>query len=581
MTIEAGERCRRRQARALLVSLLRPFGATLLLLALVIVVENAARLSVPQLVRAGIDRGIPPIMNDGSARELTLIVGTLCAVVLVQAGSRMFYLNRSGRVRLAVLLDLRRQVFRHLQRLDIAFHDRYPTGRAVSRLTNDVEFIEDMLAMGFDILITAGLMPLGTAILLVTLDWRLGLTCLTAVPVVLLMVRWFRSESSRTYREVRDSTALVIAQFVETMTGIKAVQLYRRERRNQEIFDDLADQYRAVNEKTAKLVAVFTPGVKLVGNVTIAVVLLFGGYWVLRGEMTIGTLAAFLLCLQMFFEPMQEITDFFNTFQSASSALEKLAGVLAQRPRVTDPPVPIPGLREVRGAVAFDDVHFGYLPDHPVLTGLSVTVPPGQTVALVGTSGAGKTTVAKLLARFYDPASGSVTLDGTDLRELAQAELRRHVVLVTQETFMFSGTVADNIRFGRPEATDEQVRDAAATVGADRFIGALPDGYQTDVASRGVRLSAGERQLIALARAFLADPAVLIVDEATSSLDTSTERAVQRALATVLAERTALVISHRLSTLAVTDRVLVLRHGRIVEDCPPGLLVHAAWSAAE
>jgi ABC-type multidrug transport system fused ATPase/permease subunit len=307
------------------------------------------------------------------------------------------------------------------------------------------------------------------------------------------------------------------------------------------------------------------------GNITIGVVLLYGGYRVLRGEMTIGTLAAFLLCLHMFFEPMQDITDFFNTFQSASSALDKMAGVLAEQPSVEDPPSQhstVKATGSVRGAVAFDDVYFGHAPGRPVLAGLSLTIPPGQTVALVGATGAGKSTVAQLIARFYDPTSGSVTLDGVDLRDYAQADLRRQVVLVTQESFMFSGTVADNIRFGRPDATDEQVEGAAVMVGADRFIDALPDGYHTDILSRGTRLSAGQRQLIALARAFLADPAVLIVDDATSSVDAAGERMVQYALATVLADRTALVIAHRHATVAIADRVLTLKHGRIDHGQP-------------
>ena len=300
---------------------------------------------------------------------------------------------------------------------------------------------------------------------------------------------------------------------------------------------------------------------------------------------TIGTLTAFLLYLRMFFEPMQEISQFFNTFQSASSALEKLAGVLAEKPGIADPAHPV-RLGEVRGEIAFHDVRFSYVPDRPVLPGLSLTVPPGQTVALVGTTGAGKTTIAKLIARFYDPDSGSVTLDGIDLRSLTQSGLRRHVVMVTQENFLFSGTVADNIRFGRPTASDAEVRAAAAAVGADEFIATLPDGYDTDVAKRGGRLSAGQRQLVAFARAFLADPAVLILDEATSSLDIPSERLVQRALRTVLAGRTALIIAHRLSTVEVADRVLVLEHGRVVEDGPPTQLIgsgghyaglHRAW----
>src|SRR3954464_4804773 len=577
---------RRREARALLGSLLRPYRLTVALLALVVVVENVARLSVPLLVQRGIDHGIPPILAGGSAHTLMVVVGVLCGVVLIQATSRVFFLHRSGRIGQKGLLELRRRVFRHFQRLDIAFHERYTSGRGVSRSTNDVDAIEEMLETGFDSLITAVLTLVGTSILLVVLDVRLGLMCLAAFPILVGLAWWFSSESAKTYREVRESAALVIVQFVETMTGIKAVQAYGREPRNQEIFEGLADRYRDVNEKRMKLLAVFMQGVKLVGNLTTGVVLLYGGYRVLHGQMTIGTLTAFLLYLRMFFEPMQEISQFFNTFQSATSALEKLAGVLGERPGIKDPANPVK-LTSVRGDVAFDDVQFSYVPDRPVLPDLNLTVPAGQTVALVGTTGAGKTTIAKLIARFYDPTSGSVTLDGVDLRDVSQSELRRHVVMVTQENFMFDGTVADNIRFGRPDATDDEVRAAAEAVGADRFIGALPEGYDTDVAKRGGRLSAGQRQLVAFARAFLADPAVLILDEATSSLDIPSERMVQRALETVLSDRTSLVIAHRLSTVQVADRVLVLDHGRIVEDGTPAELIsrgdgryaalHRAW----
>ncbi len=332
---------RRREARALLGSLLRPFRVTVGLLGLVVIVENVARLSVPLLVQRGIDHAIPPLTAGGSARELIIVVATLCGVVVLQAISRMFFLNRSGRIGQRVLLEVRRRVFRHFQRLDVAFHDRYTSGRVVSRLTNDVDAIQDMLETGFDSLITAVLTLFGTAILLVVLDVRLGLMCLAAFPILVALVWWFSAESAKTYRKVRESAALVIVQFVETMTGIKAVQAYRREPRNQEIFDDVADQYRDVNERTFQLLAIFMPAVKLVGNLTTGVVLLYGGYRVLHGQMTIGTLAAFLLYLRMFFEPMQEISQFFNTFQSASSALEKLAGVLAQKPGIADPADPV------------------------------------------------------------------------------------------------------------------------------------------------------------------------------------------------------------------------------------------------
>ncbi|OBG01220.1 ABC transporter [Mycolicibacter sinensis] len=560
-------------ARALLWSLLRPYRVAVVLLALIVVVENAARLAVPVLAQRGIDRGIPSIA-DGSMRVLTVIIIALGAVVLTQAGSRLLFLQWSGRIGQRVLLELRRRVFRHFQRLDIGFHDRYTSGRVVSRLTNDIDAIQEMLLSGFDSLVSAALTLVGTAVLLVVLDWRLGLMCLAAFPVLAALLRWFRTESSKTYTAVREHAARVIVQFVETMTGIKAVQAYRREARNEEIFAGVADRYRAVNERAFKLVAVFSPGVKLVGNLTTGVVLLYGGWRVLHGHMTIGTFTAFLLYLRMFFEPMQEITQFLNTFQSATSALEKLAGVLAEKPAVADPDAPV-ALGEARGEIALHDVCFGYRTDAPVLTGLSLHIPAGQTVALVGSTGAGKTTIAKLIARFYDPTSGAVTLDGVDLRHLTQAELRRHVVMVTQENFLFSGTLADNIRFGRPEATDAEVVAAAASVGAEAFIADLPERYDTDVAKRGGRLSAGQRQLVAFARAFLADPAVLILDEATSALDIPGERMVQRALRSVLADRTALVIAHRLSTVEIADRVLVIEGGVIVEDGPPAELIRA------
>ena len=574
-----------RAARTLLGSLLRPYRMALALLGIVVIAENAARLSVPLLVQRGIDHAIPPLLAGGSATELLAVVGALCVVVVVQAVSRMVFLAASGRMGQRVLLELRRRLFRHFCRLDVAFHDRYTSGRVVSRSTNDIEAIQEMLETGFDSLVTAVLTLFGTAVLLVVLDVRLGLMCLVAVPVLLALLRWFSVESTRTYRTVRESAALVIVQFVETMTGIKAVQAYRRQPRNQEIFDDVADQYRVVNERAFQLLAVFMPGVKLVGNITTGVVLLYGGYRVMHANMTIGTLTAFLLYLRMFFEPMQEISQFFNTFQSASSALEKIAGVLAVEPAVADPANPV-DLTSVRGEIALRDVEFGYRAEQPVISGMTLTVPAGQTIALVGTTGAGKTTIAKLIARFYDPLSGSVSLDGVDLRQLEQSTLRRHVVMVTQENFLFAGTVADNIRFGKPGATDDEVRAAAGAVGADEFIAALPDGYDTDVATRGGRLSAGQRQLVAFARAFIADPAVLILDEATSSLDIPSERAVQRALRTVLAGRTALIIAHRLSTVEVADRVLVLDRGSIVEDGPPAALIgaggryaslHQAW----
>lgn len=580
---------RRAEARALLGSLLSPYKRAVWVLLVAVVIENLARLAVPLLVQIGIDHGVPPIRDDGNGRDLLLVVAVLVCVVLIQATSRLFFLRRSGLIGQSALLELRRRLYRHFQRLDVSFHDKYTSGRVVSRSTNDMQAIQEMLENGFDSLVTAVLTLFGTAALLVYLDVELGLICLVCFPVLVVLAMWFRRESSKTYREVRESAALLIVQFVETMTGIKAVQAYRREPRNQVIFEEVAERYRAINERTFRLLAIFMPSVKLVGNIMTSVVLLYGGWRVLHGHMTIGVLTAFLLYLRMFFEPMQDITQFFNTFQSATSALEKIAGVLATEPAIADPRRPSQ-LHEVRGEVRFEDVKFSYVPQRPVLPGLELSIPAGQTIALVGTTGAGKTTIAKLMARFYDPSSGRVTLDGVDLRDLDQAELRHHVVMVTQENFMFSGSVADNIRFGRPSASDEEVRAAARAVGAEPFITALAEGYDTDVAKRGGRLSAGQRQLVAFARAFLADPDVLILDEATSSLDIPSERLVQRALETVLADRTALIIAHRLSTVEVADRVLVLEHGRVLEDGSPADLVaaddgryadlHRAWVAS-
>jgi ABC-type multidrug transport system fused ATPase/permease subunit len=573
-------------SRRLLADLLRPHRQRVALVVAVVLVENAARLSLPWLVALGIDRGLPPIIGGESARTLLQIVAAMVVAVVLQSLGRIGFLRISGRIGQDVLLDLRRRVFAHFQRLDVAFHDRYTSGRVTSRLTSDIDAITELLAGGFDGLVTAVLTMVGVGILLLTLDLELGLVCLSSFPLLVLLVRWFARSTGVVYRKVREASALVIVQFVETLTGIRAVQAYRREPRNAEIFSRLATRYRDVNTTSFRLVAVFMPGVRLIGNVTIGVALLYGGLRALEGDLTIGVLTAFLLYLRMFFEPMQEISQFFNTFQSASSALEKLSGVLAERPGVPEPRNPVP-LARARGEVRFDDLTFGYLAGRPVLSGLDLTIREGETVALVGTTGAGKTTIAKLMARFYDPSSGAVRLDGIDLRDLADPDLRRAVVMVTQENFMFAGTVADNIAFGRPTATRPEIEDAARAVGADGFISRLPEGYDTDVAKGGERLSAGQRQLVAFARAFLADPAVLILDEATSSLDVPSERLVQQGLQTILADRTAVIIAHRLSTVEIADRVLVLEHGQVVEQGSPAELVrrggryaalHQAWA---
>ena len=573
-------------SRRLLGELLSPYKRAIKLLVVIVLLENAARLAIPYLVKEGIDTGIPPIREDNDLEPLLLIVGVVLVATITQAVARQLFLVRSGRIGQDVLSEVRRRVFRHFQVLSPAFHDSYTSGRVISRQTSDVDAIYEMLETGFDGLVTAALTLVGTAGLLLFLDVKLGLVALLCGPFLAWLTNWFRKESAKSYRVTREKVALVIVHFVESMGGIRAVQAFRREERNQEIFDDVNDQYRRANLVAFRLVAWFMPGIRLIGNVTIAVVLVYGAYRAYHGEVTVGVLAAFLLYLRQFFEPMMEISQFYNTFQSASAALEKLAGVLGVEPSVPEPEEPV-RLTDARGELRFDHVRFGYAEGRDVLPDLDLAVPAGQTLALVGTTGAGKTTLAKLATRFYDPLDGRVLLDGVDVRRVTSGDLRQAVVMVTQENYLFSGTIADNIRFGRPDATMEQIVEATTALGAHDFISAMPDGYETDVANQGGRLSAGQRQLVAFARAFLADPAVLILDEATSSLDSPSERLVQRALRTVLAGRTAVIIAHRLSTVEIADRVLVMEHGRIVEDGTPADLVaggggrysdlHRAW----
>jgi ABC-type multidrug transport system fused ATPase/permease subunit len=573
----------RARSRRLLGSLLRPHRRMLWFLVVVVLIQNAAAMLGPWLVGVGIDKGIPALV-DGDWTPLLVIGGTLLAAAGVDAWLRAVFLLRAGRMGQAVLLDLRRRLFDHVQRLSPAFHERYTSGRVIARLTSDVDALDELLDEGLDGLVTALLSVVSIGVILLILDLPLALVTLATFLPLYALSRWFRSRSFAAYRRTRVANAALIVQFVESLAGIRAVQAFRRERRNGQIFEQLNQDVRVANARSFRLMALFVPGVAILGTIATVTALLYGGIRVLDGELQVGVLTSFLLYLRRFFDPMQDIAVFFNSFQSASAALEKLSGVLEERPSVPEPEHPTP-LPDPRGEVTFRSVRFGYR-DAVVLPHLDVSVPAGQTVALVGATGAGKTTIARLLARFYDPNEGQVLLDGVDLRQLSEVDLRRSVVLVTQENFLFSGSVADNIAFGRPGASREQVVAAAEAIGAHGFIEALPEGYDTDVRKRGGRLSAGQRQLVAFARAFLADPAVLILDEATSSLDVPSERAVQRALRTILAERTSLIIAHRLSTVEIADRVLVLEAGRVVEDGSPDELVggegrfaglHRAW----
>ena len=573
----------RARSRRLLASLLRPHRRQLWFLVVVVLIQNTAAMLGPWLVGVGIDKGIPALV-DGDWTPLLVIGGTLLAAAGVDAWLRAVFLLRAGRMGQAVLLDLRRRLFDHVQRLSPAFHERYTSGRVIARLTSDVDALDELLDEGLDGLVTALLSVVSIGVILLILDLPLALVTLATFLPLYALSRWFRSRSFAAYRRTRVANAALIVQFVESLAGIRAVQAFRRERRNGQIFEQLNQDVRVANARSFRLMALFVPGVAILGTIATVTALLYGGIRVLDGELQVGVLTSFLLYLRRFFDPMQDIAVFINSFQSAIAALEKLSGVLEEKPSVPEPEHPTP-LPDPRGEVTFRSVRFGYR-DAVVLPHLDVSVPAGQTVALVGATGAGKTTIARLLARFYDPNEGQVLLDGVDLRQLSEVDLRRSVVLVTQENFLFSGSVADNIAFGRPGASRAQVVAAAEAIGAHGFIEALPEGYDTDVRKRGGRLSAGQRQLVAFARAFLADPAVLILDEATSSLDVPSERAVQRALRTILAERTSLIIAHRLSTVEIADRVRVLEAGRGVEDGSPDQLVgdegrfaglHRAW----
>ena len=579
-----------RQARRLLGTLIRPHRRAVVAALLLLVGQTLAELAGPLLVASAIDTGIPAAVA-GDAAPLVWAIAGYAGSAAVAAGLRAVFVLLTGRVGQDVLLDVRRRVFAHGQRLSLDFHESFTSGRLISRLTSDVDTLNDLLEKGLDGFGGAVLSLLGISVLLVWLDPVLAVIVLAGFVPLLLLTRWFQRRSRATYRRTRETVARLIVHFVETMNGIRAVQAYRRERRNEEILDRLGAAYRDANADSIRTVAWYVGSLRAVGNLTLALVLAVGGLRVADGVLELGALTAFLLYLRRFYDPLDELAQFFNSYQSAAAALEKIATVLDTPPGVPEPLAPVPLPSPVRGELRFAAVRFAYRSDRrrTVLPELSLTVPAGQTVALVGATGAGKSTLAKLIARFYDPTDGAVRLDGVDLRDVADAELRAAVVMITQEGFLFSGSVADNIALGRPDAPRAEVVAAAEAVGADEFIAALPDGFDTDVRKRGGRLSAGQRQLVSFARALLADPAVVMLDEATSSLDVPSERAVQAALETVLADRTALIIAHRLSTVLIADRVLVMADGRVVEDGSPAALLseggafaelHAAWRAS-
>ncbi|MEY2847573.1 MAG: hypothetical protein RI885_238 [Actinomycetota bacterium] len=574
----------RRRSLRLLGSLLAPLRRTVVLTLVVVVVSTAAQVAGPALIAFGIDRGLSALQRQ-EWMPLALTVVAYLAAGLVGALLIAWYTVLSARISQAILIDLRKRVFMHTQRLSLEFHESYTSGRIIARQTSDLDAIRELLDSGINQLVQGALYMAFIAIAMFSLDWVAGLVLFGSLVPLAALTRWFQVNSQRRFRETRVASARLIVHFVETMTGIRAVKAFRKEKRNETEFSGLVEGYRETNQRVFRLFGTFDPGLVLIGNVALAVMLLVGGLRVADGALTIGVLLATLLYTRQFFGPAQEMAMFYNSYQSAAAALEKVSGVLEETPGVPDPVRPV-DLWQAEGAVGFDGVEFAYTDDSIVLPKFDLDIPAGQVIALVGSTGAGKSTLAKLLSRFYDPSVGAVTLDGVDVRDIHPKDLRRAIVMVTQEAYLFSGTVADNIALGKPEATRDEIVAAAKAVGAHDFIEALPGGYETDVNKRGGRVSAGQRQLISFARAFLADPVVLILDEATASLDIPSERLVQEGLTTLLADRTALIIAHRLSTVAIADRVLVMEHGRIVEDGTPRDLIagtgrfaqlHAAW----
>jgi ATP-binding cassette, subfamily B, bacterial len=574
----------RARSNRLLLSLIQPVKKRLALSFSTAIFSQALRVLGPAIIAFGIDSALPALIRDDST-PLILAVGGYLFAALATASLTYFFISFAARINQDVLYDLRQRMFVHTQKLSVEFHERYTSGRVIARQTSDLDSIKELLDTGGNEMIVGTLFMGFTATALILLDPQSALILIASWIPLYFLTRWFVTRAKRLYRESRVASARLIVYFVETMTGIRAVKAFRKEAANRKKYGDLTEDYRDINARVIQLFGIFDPGLILIGNVTLAMVLLFGGARVLDGSLGIGVLTAALLYTRQFYEPIEQIAIFYNSYQSASSALEKISGVLEEDPTVEEPENP-ETIADPKGEVNFAGVAFHYSNEVPVLHKFDLKIAAGQTVALVGTTGAGKSTLAKLIARFYDPPVGKIELDGVNLRNLSTAELRRHVVMVTQEAYLFSGTVRQNIELGKPGATDDEIERAARAVGAHDFILSLPDGYDTDVNKRGGRVSSGQRQLISFARAFLADPSVLILDEATSSLDIPSERLVQQGLQTLLKGRTAVIIAHRLSTVSIADRVLVMEHGRIIEDDAPAKLIagsgkfaqlHKAW----
>ena len=537
-----------------------PYKPRLLILGLVTVLVTAASLSEPLIIGYAIDEGLV-------AGSLAVIYTMVAAYVGINVLTWVFsYVQTIGMgwVGQHMILDIRNALFGHLQSLSLQFYSEQKAGWIISRLTNDIENFNTLLNDGVQNLVKNGLTLIGVFIAIFFVDWRLALATISILPVMVVGTALFRIESWKAYRAAREAVAEVAAHLQENVSGMRVVQAFTGEKKSCGRFDERNRAYRRANVRATLLSAVYFPGVELLGSVGLAVVLLYGGFRVVGGEMTVGELVAFVGLLNMFFQPIQQLSQLYSDLQSTLASLEKVFAVLDTESDRADSP-DAKDLRDLSGDVEFDRVSFAYGED-VVLDDVSFRIKPGETLAIVGETGAGKSTVVKLLSRFYDPTGGEIRIDGQDLRAVRGSSLRRYMGVVLQDTFLFTGTIKDNIRYGRPDATDEEVIAAARTVGADDFIRRFPEGYETQVRERGGRLSVGERQLVAFARALLADPKLLVLDEATSSVDLATEARIESALGRLLAGRTGIVIAHRLSTVRRADRVLVMGEGRVIEE---------------
>jgi len=574
----------RARSLKLLGEIVRPVRSRLFISLALVMTSQALRVSGPFLIAMVIEKALPAA-QAGDFNVLYWIVGGIFATTVLAGITIAFFMRFAAKVNQDIMFGLRKRLFRHTQNLSIEFHETYTSGRVIARQTSDLDSIKELLDSGGSEMISGLLFMLFTAAALITLDFSSFLIMLVSFIPLFFLTRWFQRNTRINYRKTRVASAKLIVHFVETMTGIRAVKAFRKEKRNEDTYKELVEDYRFVNARVIQLFGIYDPGLIMIGNLTVSFVLLWGGYRVIQGDLGIGVLIAAILYSRSFYEPMENIAMFYNSYQSANSALEKISGVLEEEPSVPDPVDSVP-LAPRKGHLNFNTVEFAYSNGKVVLPPFNLDIPAGQTIALVGTTGAGKSTMAKLISRFYDPTSGTVELDGVDLRKLKDEDLRKAIVMVTQEAYLFSGTVAENISLGKPGATREEVEQSAKAVGAHEFILSLPNGYDTDVNKRGGRVSAGQRQLISFARAFIADPTVLILDEATSSLDIPSERMVQHGLQTLLAGRTAIIIAHRLSTVSIADRVIVMEHGKMIEDDTPAKLIagtgkfakmHKAW----